>query len=89
MKKSLSLIATTILALTFSTSAMAVSCKSFSSQAQAQQYFNAKKSGYKKLDRDRDGIACESNRGGSSGKAMKGAKSKTGKFAKKAKSRKK
>lgn len=77
MKKSLSLISTTILALTFSTSAMAVSCKSFGSQAQAQQYFNAKKAGYKKLDRDRDGIACESNRGGSksfakSGKFKKG-----------------
>lgn len=87
MKKSTLLFA--VLTLGLSAPALAVSCKSFATQAQAQQYFNAKKSGYKKLDRDRDGIACESNRGGSSGKAMKGAKGKTGKFAKKAKSRKK
>lgn len=80
MKKSTLLIAA--LTLSLSAPAMAVSCKSFSSQAQAQQYFNAQKAGYKKLDRDRDGIACESNRGGS-GKATKSAKAKKGKSAKK------
>lgn len=36
-----------------------ISCKSFSSQAEAQAYYNAKKPGYKKLDRDGDGRACE------------------------------
>ena len=77
MKKSLSTLGVAVLALSLSAPAMAVSCKSFSNQAQAQQYFNAKKAGYKKLDRDRDGIACESNRGGSksfakSGKFKKG-----------------
>lgn len=79
MKKSTLLIA--VLTLGLSAPAMAVSCKSFGSQAQAQQYFNAKKSGYKKLDRDRDGIACESNRGGS-GKATKSAKGKKAKSTK-------
>lgn len=84
MQKLFSLIGLTAFALTFSTSAMAVSCKSFGSQAQAQQYFNAKKSGYKKLDRDRDGIACETGRGGSKSFA-KSAKMKKGKATKHAK----
>ena len=44
--------------------AMAVNCKSFSNQAQAQAYFNAKKAGYKRLDRDHDGFACDCNKGG-------------------------
>lgn len=82
MKKSTLLIA--VLTLGLSAPAMAVSCKSFSSQAQAQQYFNAKKSGYKKLDRDRDGIACETGRGGSKSFAKSG-KFKKGKSGKKAK----
>lgn len=82
MKKSTLLIA--VLTLGLSAPAMAVSCKSFSSQAQAQQYFNAKKSGYKKLDRDRDGIACETGRGGSKSFAKSG-KFKKGKSSKKAK----
>lgn len=74
----------TLLALGICAPAVAVSCKSFATQAQAQQYFNSKQAGYKKLDRDRDGIACESNRGGSN----KAATSAKGKF-KKAKARKK
>lgn len=82
--KKLSVFSLVVLALSLSAPAMAVSCKSFSSQAQAQQYFNSKQAGYKKLDRDRDGIACESNRGGSN----KAATSAKGKF-KKVKARKK
>lgn len=39
-----------------------VTCKSFATQAEAQSYFNAKKPGYKKLDRDKNGIACEKNK---------------------------
>lgn len=39
-----------------------VVCADFGSQAEAQAYFNAKKSGYKRLDRDKDGIACEALR---------------------------
>ncbi|SSY80108.1 excalibur calcium-binding domain-containing protein [Alysiella crassa] len=83
MKKLFSIMGLATL-LTFSTSAMAVSCKSFSSQAQAQQYFNAKKSGYKKLDRDRDGIACETGHGGSKSFAKSG-KFKKSKAVKRAK----
>ncbi len=37
-----------------------VKCADFKSQKQAQAYFNAQKPGYKGLDRDKDGIACES-----------------------------
>ena len=36
-----------------------VKCADFKTQKQAQAYFKAKKSGYKGLDRDKDGIACE------------------------------
>lgn len=36
--------------------------KNFGSQAEAQAYFDARKSGYKRLDRDNDGIACEALR---------------------------
>ncbi|PNK60341.1 excalibur calcium-binding domain-containing protein [Psychrobacter sp. FDAARGOS_221] len=36
-----------------------VKCADFKSQREAQAYFNAKKPGYKSLDRDKDGIACE------------------------------
>ena len=39
-----------------------VVCADLGSQAEAQAYFNAKKAGYKRLDRDKDGIACESLR---------------------------
>lgn len=36
-----------------------VVCADFNSQAEAQAYFDAKKPGYKRLDRDKDGVACE------------------------------
>lgn len=65
----------------FATSASAVSCKSFSTQAEAQAYFN--KHGAKKLDRDNDGIACENNVGGKKAKKAKKAKKSTKKSSKK------
>ena len=43
----------------------AVKCADFDTQAQAQKYFLAKKPGYKRLDRDHDGEACECLKGGS------------------------
>ena len=36
-----------------------VKCSDFKSQKEAQAYFDAKKPGYERLDRDKDGIACE------------------------------
>lgn len=55
----------TILALLLSNPTMArVGCKDFATQAQAQAYFDAKKAGYKNLDRDKDGRACDCNKGG-------------------------
>ena len=55
---------TSILLFTISLPANAkgVVCADFSSQAEAQRYFDAKKAGYQRLDRDKDGIACESLR---------------------------
>ena len=49
----------------------AVSCKSFATHAQAQAYFNAKKPGYKRLDRDKDGSACDCLPGGNGTKCPK------------------
>ncbi len=54
----------TIIALTSSIEAR-TSCKQFNSQSQAQKYYDAKKKGYKSLDKDRDGEACECLVGGS------------------------
>ena len=62
----------TVASLLAMPSAYAVSCKSFSSQAEAQAYFNA--NGAKKLDRDHDGIACEHLAGGKRGKAKHSTK---------------
>lgn len=53
-----------LLGLMVALPAGAVSCKSFATHAQAQAYFNAKKPGYKRLDRDRDGSACDCLPGG-------------------------
>ena len=36
-----------------------VKCSDFKSHKEAQAYFDAKRPGYKGLDRDNDGIACE------------------------------
>ncbi len=39
-----------------------VKCSDFKSWKEAQAYFDAKKPGYKSLDRDNDGVACEALR---------------------------
>ncbi len=41
-------------------------CSQFKDHAQAQRYYEAGKRGYKSLDRDKDGEACECLKGGSS-----------------------
>ncbi|MBA2056330.1 excalibur calcium-binding domain-containing protein [Psychrobacter cryohalolentis] len=51
-----------ILNASFPAYAGSVVCADFGSQAEAQAYFDAKKSGYKRLDLDKDGIACEALR---------------------------
>lgn len=60
--RELIIVAVSMAMLTISIPALAggVVCADFKTQAQAQAYFNAKKPGYKRLDRDKDGIACES-----------------------------
>jgi len=52
------------LSITSLTQARAIYCKDFNTQAQAQKYF--KKHHAKRLDRDKDGEACECLKGGSS-----------------------
>ena len=54
-----------ILLFVFSANAARVKCADFNSQAQAQKYYKAKKRGYRSLDRDKDGEACECLPGGS------------------------
>lgn len=44
----------------------APTCKAFKDQPQAQRYFSNKKRGWKRLDGDKDGEACECLKGGSS-----------------------
>ncbi|WP_019672547.1 excalibur calcium-binding domain-containing protein [Psychrobacter lutiphocae] len=51
-----------LLSISFSAQAARVKCADFKSQKEAQAYFDAKKPGYKSLDRDKDGIACEALR---------------------------
>jgi len=41
-------------------------CSQFDDQREAQRYYDSHKKGYKSLDRDKDGEACECLRGGSS-----------------------
>lgn len=55
-----------VIALVFvaATNAFAVTCRNFSSQAEAQRYHDSK-NGRTRLDRDRDGEACECLPGGS------------------------
>lgn len=45
--------------------AKGIACKAFSNQSQAQDYMDARKAGWKRLDRDGDGEACECLPGGS------------------------
>ena len=47
------------------TVAFAKYCKDFKTHKEAQAYFDAKKPGYKPLDRDKDGSACDCLPGGS------------------------
>lgn len=46
-------------------------CKDFKTHQEAQAYFNAKKPGYKPLDRDKDGSACDCLPGGNGKKCPK------------------
>ena len=49
-----------ILLMTIATTMQArIACRMFSSQAAAQEYFEARKYQWYLLDRDKDGIACE------------------------------
>ncbi len=73
MKKLAILISVALAITSLSMSANArkprVSCKSFSTQAQAQAWYEQRKrsgkKGWKSLDRDKDGEACECLKGGS------------------------
>lgn len=49
-------------------------CKDFKTHQEAQAYFNAKKPGYKRLDRDGDGSACDCLPGGTGKKCPKSKK---------------
>lgn len=49
----------------------AKACKDFQTHQEAQAYFNAKKPEYKRLDRDKDGSACDCLPGGSETKCPK------------------
>ncbi|WP_263341219.1 excalibur calcium-binding domain-containing protein [Neisseria sp. Marseille-Q5346] len=74
MKKSyLSALLPALLLLTPSV-AMAKSCKDFPTHQVAQKYFQAKKPGWKQLDRDGDGRACDCNPGGQGKKCPKKGK---------------
>lgn len=59
-----------LLLTTMSTPALAkaMSCKDFKTQKEAQIYHDARKkagkTGWKNLDRDKDGRACDCNKGG-------------------------
>lgn len=59
--------------LTMPSFAFAKYCKDFKTHQEAQAYFNAKKPGYKPLDRDKDGSACDCLPGGN-GKKCPNAK---------------
>ena len=64
-----------ILAFSFTPSLVfAKYCKNFKTHQEAQAYFNAKKPGYKPLDRDKDGSACDCLPGGNGKKCPKSKK---------------
>lgn len=64
MKKTL--LAVTLLSLSLSfANAKAKYCKDFPNQSAAQQYFESRATGSKRLDHDKDGEACECLQGGS------------------------
>lgn len=49
-----------LLSASLPANAAKVRCADLKTQKEAQAYFDAKKPGHKGLDRDKDGIACES-----------------------------
>lgn len=59
----------TLLVATTPAFAKAKTCKDFATQKQAQDYYEKRKkaglTGWKSLDRDGDGRACDCNKGGS------------------------
>ncbi len=61
MKK---LLFTSIVVASVFNTAYAVKCADFKTQAEAQRYYEAGKKGGKRLDRDKDGEACECLPGG-------------------------
>ncbi len=58
----------------FSPLTFAQYCKDFKTHQEAQAYFKAKKPGYKRLDRDGDGFACDCLPGGNGKKCPKAKK---------------
>nr|DAY37427.1 MAG TPA: Excalibur calcium-binding domain protein [Caudoviricetes sp.] len=68
MKKSFLFVGLSVLALSLTAPAVAKSCKDFPTQAAAQEFYEARKAsgqtGWKNLDRDGDGKACDCNAGG-------------------------
>ena len=62
------------LLVSFPSLSFAVKCADFKTHAEAQAYFNAKKPGYKRLDRDGDGSACDCLPGGNGTKCPKAKK---------------
>ena len=64
MKKIVLLI--TLLGMTTLSLQARTTCSQFNDHKQAQRFFEKKRHGYKSLDRDHDGEACECLRGGSS-----------------------
>ncbi len=65
MGKEMKLLFTLLFAGLASNIAYAVKCADFKNQAEAQHYYEAGKRGGKRLDRDKDGEACECLPGGS------------------------
>ncbi len=66
MKLPVALMLTVALIIPTQAMARAALCKDFKDQKEAQQYHDARKHGWKRLDRDKDGEACECLKGGSS-----------------------
>ena len=68
MKTTTKLLCLPALMLALTASAWAKTCKDFPTQAAAQKYYEARKAagetGWKSLDRDGDGKACDCNAGG-------------------------
>lgn len=66
----LALLPLLLLAMSTLALAKAKSCKDFKTQKEAQVYYDTRKktgqTGWKSLDRDKDGRACDCNKGGNS-----------------------